>query len=426
MKRIAPFLPALLFVAGLALDLPRLATPERYIFDEVYHAYTAGQYVAGNHDAYMWNTRAPAKGVAYMWNHPPLGVHLISIGIRLWGDRSFGWRFMSALFGALGLVIAYRLGLALTGEIGVAVLAAFLLWMDGLYFVQSRTGMLDVFGVDFMMLALLCFHRYWTTPPARSGSWLPRIGVFLGLAVATKWNAAYASGLIGLAALARALALARRHDGGIAAAARHVAWIAAGLILIPAAIYMMAYVPFFLTGHRLHDFVELQRQIYIYHSTLTATHAYQSRWWQWPLVIRPVWYHVTYLATGVANVYAQANPILHWALLPAVLWAMAWWAQRGDPALLTMAIGFFGQWLPWALVSRIAFEYHWLPVVPFGCVALALALTRLARGPRAVRWVPWAYVAVVVAAFVFFYPIYACVPLTPREFTWRLWLPTWR
>jgi len=428
-KQAAALFPALLFSLGLALYTPRLADPPRYIFDEVYHAYTAGQYVAGNKDAYVWYTRSPQKGVAYMWNHPPLGVHLISIGIRIWGDHSFGWRFMSVLFGAIGLVVAYQLGLALTGQVAVAALAAFLLWMDGLYFVQSRTGMLDVFGVVFMMLALLQFHRYWTAPPERAGRRLLGVGFFLGLAIATKWNAAYASGLIGLIAVARALSLTHRPEGGgIGAVMRHLGWVVVGLMMVPVAMYLLAYVPFFMVGHNLKDFIELQRQIYIYHSHLTATHAYQSRWWQWPLVMRPVWYHVSrhHELNASGNIYALANPVLHWMLVPAMVWAMVWWARRRDPAWLTAGLGFFGQWLPWALVSRISFAYHFLPVVPFGCIALALALTRMAEGPKAVRWLPWVYVGLVIATFVFFYPIYADVPLTTREFSWRMWMPTWR
>jgi dolichyl-phosphate-mannose-protein mannosyltransferase len=422
-KRIAGVLPALLFLAGLALYMPRLAAPPQYIFDEVYHAYTAGQYVRGNHDAYVWYTKSPQKGVSYMWNHPPLGLHMIAIGIRLFGDDSFGWRFMSAVFGAIGLVVVFQLGLALTGEVAIALLAVLLLSMDGLYFVQSRTGMLDIFGVVFMMMALLYFHRYWTTEPERSGPDLLMVGVFLGFAVATKWNAAYASGVIGLVALVRAATLARRAPR---AAAGHVAWIALALVAIPAALYLMAYVPFFATGHGLKDFIELQRQIYVYHSRLTATHEYQSRWWQWPLAMRPVWYHVTRSEAGSANVYAMSNPILNWLLLPATLWAVVTWARRRDPAWLTAGIGFFGQWLPWALVSRISFAYHWLPVVPFGCIALAMSLVRLARSPGGVRYVPWVYVGLVAAAFVFFYPIWACVPLSPEQFDLRMWLPSWR
>jgi dolichyl-phosphate-mannose-protein mannosyltransferase len=426
LKRFVVVIPALLFAAGLALYTPRLAVPGDYIFDEVYHAYTAGQYAAGNADAYVWYTKSPRHGVAYMWNHPPVGVHLIELGIRLWGDDSYGWRFMSAVFGALGLVLVYRLAIALTGRLGVSLLAAGLLMMDGLYFVQSRTGMLDVFGVVFMMGALLAFHRYWTTPADRAGPWLAVVGLLLGLAVATKWNAAYASAMVGVAAIARSLWSARRDATPRTSPLGGLAWTLLGLVLIPAIVYMLAYVPFFLSGHSLKELIELQRQIYVYHSRLTATHLYQSSWWQWPLVLRPVWYHVHHTPGHVANIYALANPILQWMLLPAVLWLSVVWARRRDPALITLLIGFFGQWLPWALVSRISFAYHFLPVVPFGCVALAVAMARIAEGPPRLRWVAWAYGAAVVAAFVFFYPIYSAVPLTPSQFESRLWVTTWR
>jgi dolichyl-phosphate-mannose--protein O-mannosyl transferase len=418
----AAILPGLLFAAGLALYLPRLAVPNAYIFDEVYHAYTAGQYAAGNADAYVWYTHAPRKDVAYMWNHPPLGVHLISLGIRLWGDRSFGWRFMSAVFGALGLAVAFWLARALTGSVGIALLSAALLMMDGLYFVQSRTGMLDVFGVVFMMVALLEFHRFWTSAPERAGRRLAWVGLFLGLAIATKWNAAYASLLIGLASVGRIAWRSRP-------AARlllDLGWVALGLLVIPAAVYGLAYVPFLLTGHSLAQLVELQRQIFVYHSRLTATHAYQSSWWQWPLVIRPVWYYVLYGKGWIANTYALANPLLHWALVPAVAWLAWWWGRKGDAALVTLLIGFFGQWLPWALVPRISFAYHFLPAVPFGCVAVAMAVAHLGRAPGPGRWIAWGYVALVVAAFVFFFPIYSAVPLPNTSFGLRMWIPTWR
>jgi dolichyl-phosphate-mannose--protein O-mannosyl transferase len=412
----------LLFAAGLALYLPRLAVPDTYIFDEVYHAYTAGQYAAGNADAYVWYTHSPRPGVAYMWNHPPLGIHLIALGIRLWGDHSFGWRFMSALFGALGLVVAFWLARALTGDATVALLATGLLMMDGLYFVQARTGMLDSFGVFFMMSALLLFHRFWTAPPERAGQRLPWIGLLLGLAIATKWNAAYASLMIGLAALVR-LAWRSRPMTRLVA---DLAWLAFGLVIVPALIYFLAYVPFLLTGHSLAQLVELQKQIFYYHSHLKATHPYQSSWWQWPLVIRPVWYHVQYGKGWMANTYALANPLLHWALLPAVLWLVWWWGRRAEAALLTVVIGFFGQWLPWVLVPRISFAYHFLPAVPFGCIALAVALSRLVAHPGPRRWLACTYVGLVVAAFVFFYPIYSSLPLKYTSFALRMWLPTWR
>jgi dolichyl-phosphate-mannose-protein mannosyltransferase len=425
-SRLEGLFPGLLFVLALALYLPRLAVPDRYIFDEVYHAYTAGQYAAGNSDAYVWYTRAPREGVAYMWNHPPAGVLIISAGIRLWGDQPFGWRFMSGLFGALGIAVAYLLARSLTARIDVALLAAFLLMMDGLYFVQARTGMLDIFGVVFMLAALLCFHRAWLCSPDRAFAWLAGTGVFVGLAVATKWNAAYAASLLGLAALARAVWTARRppSEGGAALGPSLLA-VAIGLILIPACIYALAYVPFLLSGHGVRELIELQRQIFLYHSRLQATHGYASSWWEWPLVLRPVWYHVTRGEEWMANIYALANPLLHWALLPAVLWLTWVWESRRDPGLATLLIGFFGQWLPWALVPRISFAYHFLPAVPLGCVALAMLLAHVTERGSLGAWVTRVYVLLIALAFVFFYPILAAVPLSREALALRMWLPGW-
>ena len=59
-----------------------------------------------------------------MWNHPPVGVLIIAGGILLWGDEPFGWRFSSAVFGAIGILLVYLMGLAITRDRRIALLAA--------------------------------------------------------------------------------------------------------------------------------------------------------------------------------------------------------------------------------------------------------------------------------------------------------------
>ena len=50
-RRRSWIVPLLCFAAALILYLPRLGVPATYVYDETYHAYTVGRYVAGDHDA---------------------------------------------------------------------------------------------------------------------------------------------------------------------------------------------------------------------------------------------------------------------------------------------------------------------------------------------------------------------------------------
>jgi dolichyl-phosphate-mannose--protein O-mannosyl transferase len=70
--------------------------------------------------------------------------------------------------------------------------------------------------------------------------------------------------------------------------------------------------------------------------------------------------------------------------------------------------------------------YHFLPAVPFGCLAVAMAVADGWRRGGAWRPLAAGYVVAVVAAFAFFYPIYTSWPLTPEQLGARMWLPGWR
>lgn len=407
------FAPGVLFLVAVVCFAPRLSVPDKYVFDEVYHAYTAGEYVAGNADAYVWSTQAPREGVAYMWNHPPLGVLLIATGILTWGNVAFGWRFVPVIFGAAGIVLAFLLALRVTKDRMVALLTAGLLLAEGLYFAQARVGMLDVFGTFFAMGALLSLHGFLEGEMERAAWPIVRTGLWLGAALATKWNAAYLAACCGLVVLWKVRRLPRLWPS-----------VVVGLGAVPVLVYLAAYVPFFAVGHTASEWVELQKQIYLYHTRLTATHPWSSSWWQWPLALRPVWYWTNQVGERVQNGFAAQNIVLTWSFLPAVTW-LAWRWRRSPAALTVLLIGFFGQWLPWAAVPRIAFTYHFLPSVPFGVLAVAVAVaTAHRRGGRA-RRLAWGYVALVVATFVFYYPILTGIPLSRQALAWRLWLPGW-
>ncbi len=429
--------PAVLVTAAALLFFFRLSTPQRYVYDEVYHGYTASQYVEGNADAWLWSTKAPrapapAQAVAYEWTHPPLGKLLMAVGIWVAGPGAVGWRLASAAFGTLGVGLVYVLALQLTRRRLAAALAAGLLLVDGLYFVQARTGMVDIFLTIFLVAALLFFYRYLTAPPDRVRWPLLLTGGMMGLALATKWSAVYACVLIGLVTLVRAYNLrkqarSRRPKSDVVMGYReHLRWIPMGLIGLPLLLYLATYIPFFLEGHTPAQLVELHRQMYYYHTHLKATHSYASRWWSWPLTLRPVWYFVGRANGETASIYANGNPVLYWAFLPAMAVAIRLWWRQHTAALLVLLIGFFGQWLPWSLSPRISFIYHFLPVVPFGCLAVGLVLAHLWRRGNGGRALVGGYLLLVVAAFAWLYPIYSAVYLRPSALSARFLLDSWR
>jgi dolichyl-phosphate-mannose--protein O-mannosyl transferase len=91
-----------------------------------------------------------------------------------------------------------------------------------------------------------------------------------------------------------------------------------------------------------------------------------------------------------------------------------------------LLIGFFGQWLPWGLVPRAAFMYHFLPAVPFGALAVAALIVHSWRSGLRGQLLAAAYVLVVAFSFVYFYPIYSAVPLDYPAFESRMWFHSWR
>ncbi len=204
-------------------------------------------------------------------------------------------------------------------------------------------------------------------------------------------------------------------------------------LMVAGAVYVMCYIPYFSLGHKFGDLVALQKQMYDYHHSLTATHPYGSKWWQWPIINRPIAYYYHDFRVGaatqigsaccVAEVLALPNPVVWWFGLATVPFAgfLAWRERNKGYALLVVA--YFLQWLPWILSPRVAFEYHFFPNDAIICMCDAIALQRIWRlakdSSARFAWpklTVWAYSALVVASFAFFYPI-----LAGLHVSWNTW-----
>jgi dolichyl-phosphate-mannose--protein O-mannosyl transferase len=230
--------PAALAVMLLAFGMRvwDLGTPRRFAFDETYYAKDA--WSMANH-GFVRNyldevgdlkiDQAILDGSTQgIWDdgpsmivHPEVGKWLIALGEKAFGMDPFGWRIASAVVGSLMILVLIRLTRRLTGSTLFGLVAGLLLAFDGLHFVLSRLALLDIFLAFFLLCGVSCLvtDRDWhrarlarlldpAAPPGR-GQWGPVRGVLwrpwlllggisFGLALGTKWTAAYPLAAFGI------------------------------------------------------------------------------------------------------------------------------------------------------------------------------------------------------------------------------------
>lgn len=377
----------LLLTLSLLLRLARIDYPKDFVFDEVYYGFTAQEYLNGNPDAWSWWTSAP-EGRAFAWVNPPLPQEIMATSMFIFNTKeAWAFRFPSVLMGVLSIYLVFSISRILFKQDAVALLSAFIFSLDGLNFVQSRTGMLDIYLVTFILLSLLFFLKKNIFLSA----------VFLGLAISSKWTAAYFAIIL----LIWLLKYKRLKDILM-------------MIVIPIVIYLLVYIPFFTTGHNVNQFIELIKQEIWYHTNLKATHDFASPWWSWPLNLYPIWYFVDYSGNKMANIFSGGNPAVFWGGTLAVIFSIFQIIQKKFiKNLLIVLMCFFLFWLPWATSNRIMFLYYFAPAVPFMSMAFGYQLEKLYSSPKN-RSLFSLILTAIITCFLLFYPFYTGLAL-PKE-----------
>jgi dolichyl-phosphate-mannose--protein O-mannosyl transferase len=398
---------ALLFtLAAAVFRLPRLGVPGEEVFDEVYHAKTALQYLNGE---------SPTE-----WVHPPTAKLLIAVGVWLFGYVPWAWRLMPALAGVALAPVFYLLARRVLVTERAAVLATVLLLCDGVYLVQSRIAMTNIFAVLFQVSAALFILRAALRPRLPAPD-MAAAGLFLGLALSTRWTSLWAAGFLGLVLLAvRRLRIIKP---------RELTLTVLAFLVLPVGIYVLSYVPWMRQGHELRELLPLQKAIWRYHADLRATHPYFSRWYTWPLLYRPTWYYFKQTGETIRGIVALGNPALWWASVPVTVWALVTGAREKDPRRLFSGLGFCAMYLPWGISPRTLNYSHYLfEAIPYACLSLGGLLDRGGDGKCA-----RVYVALVVVLFFFFLPFLIALPIPARWYFHDLgggvrpwtWFPKW-
>nr|WP_202418978.1 phospholipid carrier-dependent glycosyltransferase [Streptomyces sp. YIM 132580] len=439
-------------VAGL-LRFWKLDQPHAVIFDETYYAKDAWALVNQGYegswpkdvDKQILNdpSSVPIPTDPGYVVHPPVGKWIIGFGEQLFGFTPFGWRFMVAVLGTLSVLLLCRIGRRLFRSTFLGCLAGLLLAVDGLHFVMSRTALLDLIVMFFVLAAFGCLvvdrdrarQRLAAAlpvdedgvlrPDARIAEtlrlglrpWRLTAGVMLGLAFATKWNGLYVLAAFGLMTVLWDVG-ARRTAG---AAKPYPAVLRRDLLpafvsTVPVAIvtYLVSWTGWIVTDKGyyrnwaategkgsswswlpdwLRSLWHYETQVYDFHVGLTSGHTYESNPWSWLVLGRPVSYFYeeqtgcAASSTGkcAAEVLAIGTPLLWWLACFALAYVVWRWLFRRDWRAGAIACGVAAGWLPWFFYQeRTIFLFYAVVFVPFLCLAVTMMLGAIV-GPAAGR-----------------------------------------
>lgn len=410
-------------------------------FDEIYHARTAYEFLHGMR--------------SYENTHPPLGKILISLGISLFGMNPFGWRIIGVLFGIAMLPLLYVFAKRLTGYTPAAALTCWIFAFDFMHFAQTRIATIDVYIVFFIICMYYFLYRfltadYWAS--LKKLLWpLALCGVSMGLGAACKWTGVYAGIGMGvlffahLALLSESYLLAKKNpDGRTGTYANRdilsifpsrtlkiIGFCILFFVLIPGLIYLLSYLPF-RDGSASGLFERMwknQKTMFNYHSSLNATHYFASPYYEWPLIVRPIWYYSGILSDTLREgISSFGNPLVWWMGIPAFVYMVYLYLKKKDRNAFFLLAGYLTQYIPWFFVGRITFIYHYFPSVIFVSLMIGYSARRLLLkcSRRKTLAVLLLYGAAVFGLFLLFYPVLSGQPVELAFAEKYLkWFKTW-
>lgn len=444
----------LLLAASALLHFAWYGRPQTVVFDEVYFPRFGLSYLRGE---YFFDL------------HPPLGKLIYFATGWLAGiDPSFSFAsnqlpLPDASYLVLRVpprIAGTLLPLVLAGvarEIGLSRLAAWVVGalaaLDNGLLVISRFALIDPFMLLFGFSALWCYLR----SRERGWRWWVASGVLAGAAASVKWTGTSFLALILLAEGVRWLRAREARGlyrlGALASLAVlvYLACFAAHFALAwrsgPDDGAMSREFQATLAGnpnaqdpalHRLGwagRFVELHERMFENTRKTLGPHAYASRWYDWPFMMRSIDLWAEHKQGAIAHIYFLGNPVVWWASGYCILYLLVnfpprCFAQavrrpgvRLEYVEVVVVVAYLANMLPFVPIARIMFAYHYLPALCIALIGLGCLLDRCGAYRRALATI---LIALALGAFLYFAPLTYGLQLSPAEFDARFWVRGWR
>ena len=167
--------------------------------------------------------------------------------------------------------------------------------------------------------------------------------------------------------------------------------------------------------------IELIRQMLSSNFAIQTQHSYSSKWWQWPLMIGKA----TYMwvdVKGDSRLWCVGSPLV-WlsGTLGLLLWIGLVFKYRRLRQTTWVLIGYIISYLPFSLIARVMWNYHYFIPLLFSLIAGAVAADTLAPGATVI---PALLIFIEFVSFGVWFPITYGTPITQKTFK-RIMFPSW-
>jgi dolichyl-phosphate-mannose-protein mannosyltransferase len=153
-------------------------------------------------------------------------------------------------------------------------------------------------------------------------------------------------------------------------------------------------------------------------------HHYQSDWWTWAIMKRPIWYLYEPADGAQRGILMLGNPAIMWTGLVAVVACLWAWARHRDTRAGAIAAVWIASYAMWAVIPKsLGFFYYYY----LSSIWLALVIAAALDHWRArLRYWDEALLLASAILFIRFYPILAATALPgPDAFHRWTWFSSW-
>ena len=446
--------PILVTLFAAVLRFWNLGHPQAIVFDETYYVKDAWTLLQNGYES-DWPDDADedfARGDTDIFSddpayvvHPPLGKWMIALGMAAFGaDSAFWWRASTALAGTVAVFVLALVSRRLWPSTIVAVIAAFLLAVDGNAIVMSRVALLDnwimlfaLLGFWFVLLDRADASRRLEErlaaaraagrdphygPALWARPWVVAAGVAFGAACAVKWSGVWFVAAFGLY-LVVVDALARRRAGV-------PFWLTAAvlkqgpvtfLLFVPVAVYVyftswtgwlvtdggyyrgwaddpanavtgwLAWVP-----RALQSLWHYHESAYTYHVGVHGDHPSESSPLWWLIMFKPTNMYFSATEDGSGGCGAETcwesiigigNPLIWWAAAAASVYLVYRLVRYREWQTGAILLGLAAGYVPWLMyLDRTVFQFYSIAFQPYTVLALTAVIVLILGRRDDPRW----------------------------------------